>query len=143
MHLIISRYQLVYLFVPSTDRFILQGDPNYSYPVVPETVPNWLLYILVVPGPICIVLLVLFVELMKRRAHGVSGTFIKDFLFELHSFLLSLAFTFVLLTLIVQTLKVHVGYYRPNVREEKRRPALFLFFSPLKVFCDWCCSWSC
>jgi membrane-associated phospholipid phosphatase len=103
----------VFFSTGPANRFIFPNDPSFSYPLVPETVPNWLLYVFVIILPFVVVGVTLLVELLLRRRSGVQGS-IRSFAFELHHALLHFAFLFVCIVLIVQTLKVWVGFYRPN-----------------------------
>lgn len=110
---------LVFAFMSPTHRFIVPNDPEFSYPLVPQTVPVWLLFLLALGLPLFTVFTWLLIELLIRRSSKQSpGSNVKIFFLEAHAFVLHFAFCVLLILLVVQVAKESVGLYRPNVRRQ-------------------------
>jgi membrane-associated phospholipid phosphatase len=100
---------LIYGYVGPVNHFLVPNDPSLSYPHVPETVGTWPLFALIIGVPFGVMLVYLFLEVMIFKKRRMLG-----FLHELHTFILCFSFLLLLTLLVVQVLKVSVGYYRPN-----------------------------
>jgi hypothetical protein len=122
---------LIYGLASPVTRFLPPGDnATISYPLVAETCPNGCLFGLTVGVPIACALIWLLVEFLV-----LNRIRLRRWGHELHDFLLCWGFVFVATLLVVQILKIVVGYYRPNFLAKSQGDGDLFFPKKLKNFC--------
>jgi len=81
------------------DRYLPPGDPSVTYPSLPDTVPDWLLYLIIFALPTAIFLMI---QIRLKSRH------------DFHHAMLGLFLAIALALVVTVPLKVGVGRYRPD-----------------------------
>lgn len=138
---------VVYTSVPPISRVVVPNDSSLMYPLVPaQTVPTWLLLLLVVLLPALAMLSILLLQRFFIFAPKLSNMALAH---NIHHTTLCFAFVCISVLLLTEVLKVSIGRKRPNyfastggVSDEfsKSWPSghTSLAFGALSMFSLWC-----
>lgn len=91
---------LTHFVLEPTDRFLPQGDPSVTYPLLPDIVPTWSLALIDVLVPVAI--FGLWQAFLMRSSH------------DFHHACLGLAQALIFTLLFTEAVKVAAGRYRPD-----------------------------